>query len=106
MFLYLFDRTDRLGSNLTYYIAQILYAHNNNLIIKFYKSKECYKFYNSIFVKTLFNYIDAYNEKLYKMNIVDDVWIIYNNNDDWSQMTGLSLQNIQTDLITYFHSNL
>ena len=40
------------------------------------------------------------------MNIVDDVWIIYNNNDDWSQMTGLSLQNIQTDLITYFHSNL
>ena len=29
MHIVLFDRSDRLGSNIGNYIAQILYAHNN-----------------------------------------------------------------------------
>ena len=39
MYIYLFDRPDRLGSQIISYIAQILLANKYNLIIKFKKEK-------------------------------------------------------------------
>lgn len=32
MYFYLFDRCDRLGANITSYVAQIIYAHNNDYL--------------------------------------------------------------------------
>ena len=58
-FIVLSDRTDRLGSNITHYISQILYAHKNNYEIRLEKSKENYRYYDSIFIKILFNYISG-----------------------------------------------
>ena len=52
MYINLFDRGDRLGSNTISYISQILYAHKNNYFIRFTKNKEEYRYHNSIFVKT------------------------------------------------------
>jgi hypothetical protein len=46
MYFYLFDRPDRLGANITNYLAQVLYAYNNKYIIKFKKEKEEYRYYN------------------------------------------------------------
>ena len=108
MFVYLFDRKfDRLGANITTYIAQILFCHKNKYIIKFINnSKQNYRYCNSIFVQTLFNYIDRFNEELYKINITDNEEFIITtkHKHDWITTTSFSLNNIQVDFITYFHN--
>lgn len=106
MHIYLFDRGDRLGSNITNYIAQILYAYKHCYIIKFMKKKSEYKYYNSIFVKTLFDYIDKHNEELYKINIQDENIVRFEDEEDWIFVTSFTLQKLKTDLITYFHRNI
>ena len=74
MYIILFDRVDRLGTHITIYLSQILYAHNNNMIIKLNKPKEDYRYYHSVFVKILFDYIDIYNNKLYQ-NINNTIYL-------------------------------
>ena len=49
MSIYLFDRTDRLSTNIINYLAQIFYVYNNKYFIKFNKEKEHYRYYNSFF---------------------------------------------------------
>jgi hypothetical protein len=108
MYFYLFDRGDRLGANITNYIAQILYAYNNKYIIKFEKEKEQYKYYNSIFVRTLFNYIEYYNEQL-KKNVINNQCeekYVFTNIHDYITTTSVVLKNIKSDFITFFNNNI
>lgn len=107
MFMYLFFRVDRLGSNLFAYIAQILLCHKKQYIIKFRdNSKEYYKFHESIYVKILFDYIDKQNELFYKMNIDDTEEYIMDNQYDLPRTTSLAIEAIQTDMITYFMTHI
>ena len=110
MYFYLFDRCDRLGANITNYIAQILYAYNNNYIIKFEKEKEQYKYYNSMFVITLFNYIEYYNEELrknvIKINNQCDEKYIFTHIYDYITTVSDVLKNIKSDFITFFNNNI
>jgi hypothetical protein len=107
MFLYLTDRGCRLGQNILNYIAQILFCHKNNYIIKFRNnSKENYRYFDSIFVKILFNYIDKHNEELYKMNINDTEEFIIKNNNDFISLSTSSLKSIKCDFITYFNNHI
>ena len=111
MYINLFDRCDRLGANISTYVAQILYAHNNNCIIKFKNnSKKKYKYCDSIFVQILFNYIDKYNKELFIKGIKDDKLDtnIRNNREyafyrDYIFYTSFVLKNIKSDFISYFH---
>jgi hypothetical protein len=109
MYIILFDRGDRLGSNLTNYIAQIIFAHKNRYYIKFQKTKNDYRYYGSIFVKILFTYIDRYNQELHTLNIDPDGHYDFGRTGetiyyDWIQMVDLTLKTVETDLISYFHS--
>jgi hypothetical protein len=110
MYIELFDRCDRLGANISTYIAQILYAHNNNCIIKFRKnSKKNYRYENSIFVQILFNYIDEYNTKLRLKGINADVLdndIECSKSGDYIYYTSSVLKNIKSDFISYFHKHV
>jgi len=104
MYIVLFDREDRLGSNLLIYLAQILYAHNNKLFIKFKNnSKSDYSFSHSIFVKILFNYIDKYNEQLSSEEISDDTLFEFENPRNYMYMLSFTLRDIQNDYLNYFN---
>ena len=109
-YFYLLDRGDRLGANIINYIAQILYAYNNKYIIKFSKEKENYRYYNSMFVKTLFNYIEYYNEELKKnvININDpcEEKCVFTNVCDYINSISIVLKNIKSDYITFFNNNI
>jgi hypothetical protein len=106
MFIVLFDRGDRLGANLTTYITSILYAHKNSYIIKFKDNlKESYRYYNSIFVKILFNYIDKHNEVMYRKNIKDDIEVSFNSTD-FLYTVGKTLYEIESDYLSYFYKNI
>lgn len=107
MYVHLCDRSDRLGANITNYIAQILYAYNNKYPIKFLKEKEQYKYYNSFFVKTLLNYIENYNEEL-KRNIINnhyenDYYII---GQDYITTISNVVKDIKSDFISFFINNI
>jgi hypothetical protein len=107
MYICLFDRIDRLGANITNYIAQLLYAYNNNYLIRFKKEKEEYRYYHSFFVKILFNYIERYNNELQKV-IKDsyDVEYHFRNTDDYITTTSDALKNIRFDFITFFYNHI
>jgi len=109
-YFYLLDRGDRLGANIINYIAQILYAYNNKYIIKFSKEKENYRYYNSMFVKTLFNYIEYYNEEL-KKNVINinepcEEKCVFTNVCDYINSISIVLKNIKSDYITFFNNNI
>jgi len=61
-FVELKDHNDRLGTHLILYISTILVAIKNNYKICFIKQKSEYKYYTSIFVTTLFDFIEDYNK--------------------------------------------
>jgi hypothetical protein len=79
MYIDLLGRGDRLGANITCFIAQIIYAVNNNIYIKFdrkfIESGDNVRFVpynqdynNSVFISTLFDFIDIHNSKLVDPN--------------------------------------
>ena len=105
MYILLYDTpNDRLGSNITFYTAQILFAHNNKMIIKFKNdSKEEYAYYNSIFIKILFNYIDIHNKNLYEHGIGDDIEHTLNSRTEYFLIISNILYDIKCDYISYFH---
>jgi hypothetical protein len=101
MYIVLFDRGDRLGSNILSYISQILYAYKNKLLIKFRNnSKDNYSFNHSIFVKILFNYIDKHNEGM----IDDDILFDFGCPSDLVYTLSSTLNIIKTDFISYFNN--
>lgn len=104
MYLNLFDRGDRLGANIINYIAQILYAYNKNYFLLFNKKKEVYQYYNSFFVKTLFNYIEKYNNELEKNGIIKgDTQAFFINNQDFITTMSSVLKTIKLDYISFFN---
>jgi hypothetical protein len=108
-YINLHESTDRLGSQLCIYISIILVAIKNNYRINLTKPKTKYRYYNSIFVTFLFDFIEEYNEKEFgiilrkeseikKIKIKEDInfWTIFIN----------GLKDIKSDYITYFKENI
>ena len=58
----LIDRGDRLGTNLLFYISTVLVAMQHNFKVQFIKPRSEYRYATSIFVQSLFAFIDEYNE--------------------------------------------
>ena len=106
MHIILFDRSDRLGSNMFNYISQILFAHKNGFIIKYHKDKSNYQYSNSVFVIPLFNYIDNYNEKLYILNTLDESEVIFSIRYDLMHTASVALKTIKMDFVSYFNYNI
>jgi hypothetical protein len=102
MYIHLFDRTDRLGSNIVNYLAQIFYAHHNHILIHFYKPKENYRYYHSFFVKLLFDYIDRYNQQLHNQGVQDDILFNIPTWEDFFLTISYTLHDIKTDYVSYF----
>jgi hypothetical protein len=107
--IYLFDRFDRLGANISWYISTILVAIKNKMPIFFIKHKSNYRYYNSIFVESLFSFIDDYNETNFGKNFEN----IVNYNaifvqEDLEYFTKIinNMVNIKCDYITSFKNNI
>jgi hypothetical protein len=107
-YIELLGRGDRLGANITTFIAQIIYAHKNNYKIKydrnFIKSGDDVRFVpfnqtykNSIFIETLLDYIDLYNSRIE----TDDTEIKMYTIHFFELITKVVLE-IQMDLVSYF----
>lgn len=128
--IYLYSRTDRLGSHLLQYLTLIIYAVYNNLFIAYEYDKIKYR--HSLFVKAILKYIDNYNQKFnfdnnklseikekYKnLNIMEyllDFETKFNLNVyfyscDLLIITTQVIYNIKSDLISYYrkyiHQNI
>lgn len=114
MYIELLGRGDRLGANITCFIAQIIYAVHNNIYIyydrKFINSGDNVTFApynqnynNSIFINTLFDFIDIHNSKL---SIEDEkenanFFSIY-----FFELISKTLLNIKKDHFTYFKEKI
>jgi hypothetical protein len=100
-FIKLTDRIDRLGANITNYISTLLFARHNNLYIKYVKEKYEYRYYNSIFVIFLFNYIDEHNKRV-SANLTEEVSM----NSEYCYKIYDTLCSIKCDYITYFKDHI
>ena len=106
MYIQLFDRSDRLGSNIMNYIAQVIYAIENKLYICY--NKDALNYNNSLFVISIFQYIDIHNASLPNedfSNQVDltttrDTW----GNTDFCYTMSRTVKCINQDLISYIHT--
>jgi len=107
-YIELLGRGDRLGANITTFIAQIIYAHKNNLEIRydrnFIKSGDNVKFVpfnqnyvNSIFIESLLDYIDIHNSKLIKDDVIVEMYTIH-----FFEIISKVVLEIGMDLLTYF----
>jgi hypothetical protein len=107
MYIVLFDRTDRLGANITNYISQVLFAHKNNYYIYFKDNcKSSYNFSNSIFIEILFNYIEKYNNNLKMLNIEAGTLIKITEETDYLYNISLTTKTISSDHLSYFINNI
>lgn len=105
IFIYLLDDVDRLGSNLCRYICTILVAIKHNYKIQLLKPKIEYKYYNSIFVESLFTFIEEYNEKNFENIIgVENDLIKYGN--DFFQRMLRGVMSIKNDFVTAFKQDV
>lgn len=98
----LYDRGDRLGANLTWYITTILIAIKNNYKIIFIKPKTMYRFHDSIFVESLFHYIDYHNETNFGDNLAIQKGQVINQTHDYFTRMIESVIDIKLDLVTAF----
>ncbi len=97
----LYDRHDRLGSNLSWYISTILVAVKNKYKICFIKPKNEYKYYNSIFVELLFEFIDEYNDKYFEnTQTYKNNYIIQESN--YFKRIIKSVKNLKCDWVSIF----
>ena len=109
MFVVWFHRYDRLGCNLVCYIAQIIYAHYHGYYIKIIDNELNYpKYPESKFYIMLLDYIvntlNPYNKSIASPN---DDEILYNfNKYDVQMFCGFVTQEIECDLISYFHKHI
>lgn len=115
MYIELFGRGDRLGSNIVCFISQILYAINKNYFIIYDKNfiNHCnddstpynQDYNNSIFIRTLFYFIDCHNDFLKKSGFLfgeklDIATIRY------FEMTSKVLLTVKNDYFTLFKNNI
>jgi hypothetical protein len=105
MYIQLIDRSDRLGSNIMNYLAQIIYAVERKLYIRYDKLRLNYS--DSIFVIAIFQYIDIYNTSLpvedfsqgVDLSTARDQW----GNTDFCYTMCRTVNCIKQDLISYVH---
>jgi len=95
-YIELYDRPDRLGANITNYIAQILYAHHNSIEIRLVKD---YNYSDSPFVKYLLEFIK-------ERQITGSIKIEYGNYSDYTTLIGQTTSTIKQDFISYFKKNV
>lgn len=106
MFIILNNRPDRLGSNITWYVMQLIYAHYNGYFIHYHGSP----FQSSIFVKAIVKYIEKYNHELgEKLGSHDHLYteeFIESSEQDWPGNNMKVCKNIGCDLISYFKQHI
>lgn len=109
----IFNRGCRLGANILNYISQIVYAHKNNYYIKY--DKNFLRFKNSIFIKSLFSYVDNYNLNLLENYDIDRYFIdseelnLQKINIDtvhFVHIISMTTMNISSDIISYFKKHI
>jgi hypothetical protein len=106
MYIALVNRPDRMGANLTWYIMQIIYAHHHKYFI------HCYhlEFNDSIFIKTVREYVDKYNidlaESFGSYDHGQPHYWVQINQQDWPGNNMLVCKDIGVDLVTYFKRHL
>jgi hypothetical protein len=114
MYIELLGRGDRLGANITCFIAQIIYAVHNNIYIyydrNFIKSGDNVNFVpynqnynNSIFINTLFDFIDIHNSKLLIENVKENVNMF---SIHFFELISKVCLNIKKDHFTYFKEKI
>ena len=107
-YIELLGRGDRLGANITSIISQIIYAHFNKYEIRynrnFIKSGDDVRFVefnqnylNSVFIKTLFDYIDLHNETVNKDEVEIRMFSIH-----YFEIISKVVLEIKMDLLSYF----
>jgi hypothetical protein len=94
----LFSTNDRLGANLSYYFANLFYAHKYNLPVFFPNRSSI----DSIFLDSIRLFSNKYNQttEVTKDNVkyLDN----FNPSEDWYYVQARCLKAIQCDYITYF----
>ena len=114
MYIDLLGRGDRLGANITCFISQIIYAVHNNIYIKFdrnfIESGDNVRFVpynqyynNSIFISTLFDFIDIHNSRLIDTDtsIKDNMFSIH-----FFELISKVTINIKQDHFSFFKENI
>jgi hypothetical protein len=107
-YIELLGRGDRLGANITTFIAQTIYAHKNNLEIRynrnFINSGDDVKhipfnqdYLNSIFIETLLDFIDIHNSKLLKDELEVKFYTIH-----FFELMSKVVLDVKMDLVSYF----
>lgn len=96
----LFHRGDRLGANITSYIAQILYALYHRLPIKYDRNALNYK--TSVFVEALFDFIEFHNRHLSQCG-KERPW---DNPGDWVYTVSHTTQTLQCDQVSFFRQHI
>ena len=106
MYIVLNTRPDRFGSNLSWYIMQLVYAHKNKWFIHYHNSP----FDESIFFKAIREYTKIYNFELgEKKGSHDHEWqtyIIDINEQDWPGNNMKVCKCIGQDILSYYHKHI
>ena len=107
-YIKLINRYDRMGSNISSYICQIIYAHYNNYYIdyayqdSFSENRINLKYSDSIIIMGIESYIKNYNKdkiKTYEIELIDK----YN---FWCTVQVKTVNCIKQDLFSYFYKHL
>ena len=107
--LLLFDRGDRLGANISWYISTISLAIKNKFPIFIVKDLSSYAYANSIFVESLFAFIGDYNNKTFGKNynnIQGMKAIVIEEDVEYFKKIIKNLINIKCDYVTMFKNNI
>ena len=107
MFIILNSRPDRLGSNLTWYIMQIVYAHYKKYFIHYHNDSP---FSSSLFVQAMIDYIEKYNynlgETLGNHDHLFTESFIEESQQDWPGNNMIVCNEIHSDLLSYFKEHI
>ena len=101
MFIVLVNRPDRMGANLTWYIMQIIYAYYHSYHIKY----DTLNYSDSIFIKSLVEYIELYNCAL-ETDVGDRINWVQESQQDWPGNCMIVCSTIGTDLLNYFTKHM
>ena len=114
MYIELLGRGDRIGANITCFIAQILYAFHKKIYIKYDRKYIEHgdnvrfvpynnKYNNSIFISSLFDFIDIHNSQLSIQDVSEKVDFF---SIDFFELISKVTHTIQKDHFTYFRENI
>ena len=96
---------DRLGSQLNWYICSVLVAMKNNYEIRFKKPKTEYDYFHSMFVESLFCFIDDYNATNFGNTSDDEAELIVEDGNFFRKMVK-SVIDIKSDFLTAFRERV